>query len=329
MKTREDLTRTTRAYWPARAILTGVELGVFRALGRRKLSANSVAKRIGADPRTTELLLDALVGQDVLTKAKTSYAIKPALVPFLTDGPESALGMMTHHARLWEAWSRLTEAVRSGRPVREAPSFRRGPEDARAFTYAMRDGAVRFAPAVAAELPLRGVRHLLDLGGGPGIYSVEIARRFPDLSVTVVDLANVAAVGREIVAEYPDVRDRIRYAPADIGSDPLPEGADAALLSHVIHGESEEGVRGMFRRIADALPKKGGRLIVRDFFLSPDRTEPPGASLFSLNMLVATRGGRSYSAKECTDWLREMGFARVTYRRSKAAPDTGYLEART
>jgi len=327
VKTREELTMITRGYWPARAILTGVELGIFRVLGRRKFTAKVIAKRIEGDPRATEMLLDALVGLELLTKSGRSYAIRAAMAPFLTDGPESALGMMAHHARLWEAWSRMTEAVRTGKPLREAPSFRRGPEDARQFTYAMRDGAIRFAPAVAAEVNLRGRRHLYDLGGGPGIYSVEMARRYPDLRVTVLDLPNVVAVAREIVAEYEDIRDRVAFLACDLGSDPLPKGADAAILSHVIHGEPEEGVRSLFAKVLAILPKDG-LFIVRDFFLSPDRTQPPGASLFSLNMLTATRGGRSYSAKECEAWLRKVGFARVTYRKSTAAPETGYLFAR-
>jgi cyclopropane fatty-acyl-phospholipid synthase-like methyltransferase len=191
----------------------------------------------------------------------------------------------------------------------------------------MRDGAIRFAPAVAAELNLKGRRHLYDLGGGPGVYSVEMARRWPDLRVTVVDLPNVVKVGREIVDGYPDVRDRVAFLACDLSEDALPKGADVAFLSHVIHGEPEDGVRSLFAKVAAILPA-GGLFIVRDFFLSPDRTQPPGASLFSLNMLVATHGGRSYSAKECEAWLRKVGFSKVTYRKSRAAPETGYLYAR-
>ncbi|MEN8151932.1 MAG: methyltransferase dimerization domain-containing protein, partial [Planctomycetota bacterium] len=165
MKTREELTAATRAYWPARVILTAVEIGVFEALGRRKLSARSIAGRIGADERATEMLLDALVGQELLTKSGTAYSIGKAMVPFLTDGPESALGMMRHHAQLWEAWGGMTEVVRTGEAADRGPSFRRGKEDARRFTVAMRDGAIRFAPAVAEEIDLGDCRHLYDLGG--------------------------------------------------------------------------------------------------------------------------------------------------------------------
>ena len=50
--------------------------------------------------------------------------------------------------------------------------------------------------------------------------------------------------------------------------------------------------------------------------------------LFSLNMLVNTPGGRSYTAKEVTEWLRRAGFRSVSFRRSKGVPDSGYLFAR-
>lgn len=327
MNSREELLRTTRGYWEARAILTGVELGVFPAIGRRKLSAASVAKRLSTDPRATGLLLDALAGQGVLVKTGESYAIAPPLVDSLTDGPASSLAMMRHHAALWNNWSRLTDAVRTGKPVQRKSSFQRSPEEAAAFTRAMRDGARRLAPMVAEEVDLSGRRRLLDLGGGPGVYAAAFAERNPELAVTVVDLPNVVAEGSRLARGYGAVRKRVAWHAADITSDPLPEGADAAFLSHVIHGMPEDRIRNLFARVAAALPPKG-LFVVRDFFLSPDGTQPAPASLFSLNMLVNTRGGRSYTARETEGWLREAGFRAVRHRRSAAVPDTGYLLAR-
>jgi ubiquinone/menaquinone biosynthesis C-methylase UbiE len=324
---RDDLMRVSRGYWESRAILTGVELGVFTNLGRRKLSAKVLAKRIGAVERGTELLLDCLAGMDVLVKSGSSYAIAGPMIPHLTEGPESALGMLRHHAALWENWSRMTEVVRDGNPAPSKSSFRRGPEEARAFTMAMRAGALRLAPGVAAELNLKGRRHLLDLGGGPGVYAAHFARVNPDLRVTVVDLPDVALVGEEIREEYPDVKDRIGFLGTDFERDALPTDADSAFLSHVIHGQGEDEVRALFCRVADALPKKG-LFIVRDFFTGHDRTTPPSASLFALNMLVNTTAGRTYSTREVAVWLKQAGFATATVRRSKAAPDADYVLAR-
>jgi SAM-dependent methyltransferase len=328
MRTREELTALSRGYWQSRAILTALELGVFETLSRRRLGSAVVARRIGADARATGMLLDALVGLEVLDKRGSSYAIARSMLPFLTEGPDSALGMLRHHLRLWDSWSTLTASVRAGTAPHAEGGFRGGPEAARAFTIAMRDGARRLAPGVAEELDLRGRRLLLDLGGGPGVYAAWFARRNPELEVVVVDLPHVARVGEELKAEYPDVGDRMSFFAADIETEPLPEGADAAFLSHVIHGQDEVRVRALLARIAGALVPRG-LLIVRDFFLRPDRTMPASASLFSLNMLVNTAGGRSYTSREVTTWLRSAGFRTVTYRRSTAAPDAGYLLART
>jgi ubiquinone/menaquinone biosynthesis C-methylase UbiE len=328
LKTRDELTAVSRGYWTARALLSAVELGLFEALGARRLGPAALARQLKVDARALELLLDALVGQGVLGKSKTSYEIPLALRPFLGRGPASALGMLRHHAALWRTWSNLTESVRTGSSLPSDSSFRRGPEEARAFTVAMRDGARRLAPEVATEVNLRGRRRMLDLGGGPGVYAVEFARANPRLDVVVVELPLVAAVGEEMCAEHKDVHDRISWVAADIEKDPLPDGADCAFLSHVIHGNDEQANRDLFAKVAGALGA-GGLFIVRDFFLNPDRTMPAAASLFSLNMLVNTPAGRSYSAKETMAWLRDAGFATATFRRSRAVPGADYVLART
>ena len=51
--------------------------------------------------------------------------------------------------------------------------------------------------------------------------------------------------------------------------------------------------------------------MIQDFILEPDKTAPKTAALFSLNMLVGTRAGASYSDPEYTAWLREAGFGDV------------------
>jgi SAM-dependent methyltransferase len=327
VKNREELMRVSRGFWQSRAILTAVELDVFRAIGRGPRRASEVAAKAGSDPRATGLLLDALTGIGLLAKDGDRYSLPEPMRPLLTDGPGGALGMLAHHARLWEAWNGLTSAVRTGRPATRRHGTRRGPEAARAFTLAMRDGARLLAPKVAAELDLSGRKLLLDLGGGPGVYAAEFARRWPDLHVVVVDLPDVVAVARELLRREKDVRSRVTFHAADLDSDPLPSGADAAFISHVIHSEPEKNLARLFGRIHRSLAPKG-LLIVRDFFLKDDRVNPPAASLFALNMLVNTDGGRTYTATEVRESLLSAGFATARFRRSKAVPDTGYVLAR-
>jgi cyclopropane fatty-acyl-phospholipid synthase-like methyltransferase len=74
---------------------------------------------------------------------------------------------------------------------------------------------------------------------------------------------------------------------------------------------SEEQNRDLFRRARQALAPNG-RLVVQDFILNPDKTGPQQAALFSLNMLVNTEAGASYSEVEYTNWMKAAGFPEVS-----------------
>jgi len=69
----------------------------------------------------------------------------------------------------------------------------------------------------------------------------------------------------------------------------------------------------------------GGRLLVHDFFLEPDRTAPRSAAVFSLHMLVVTGRGRSYSWDEMETLLAAGGFGSLS--RLPAPGSAGVLAA--
>jgi len=52
---------------------------------------------------------------------------------------------------------------------------------------------------------------------------------------------------------------------------------------------------------------------VQDFILGPDKSQPLQAALFSINMLVGTDGGASYSESEYTDWKKVAGFDHIRW----------------
>ena len=60
--------------------------------------------------------------------------------------------------------------------------------------------------------------------------------------------------------------------------------------------------------------EKGGKVIVKDFFINDSRVEPARAVLFAINMLVNTKEGNAYSVKEVTGWLKKAGFKNTVYR---------------
>jgi len=92
--------------------------------------------------------------------------------------------------------------------------------------------------------------------------------------------------------------------------DDFGSGHDVIMLNAICHMFSEEQNQEIFRRACHALAPSG-RLVVQDFILNPNKTGPQQAALFSLNMLVATDAGASYSEVEYTRWMKDAGFTEV------------------
>jgi cyclopropane fatty-acyl-phospholipid synthase-like methyltransferase len=124
------------------------------------------------------------------------------------------------------------------------------------------------AAELAGYLDLTGAQRLLDLGGGSGVLSMALARRYPEMTFTVVDIPNVCAAGREIAVENA-LADRITYHPADFLSDELPSGFDVVLECDVnVYSEA------LFRKVRDSL-NPGGRFLILDQFAPAEEVAPP------------------------------------------------------
>jgi hypothetical protein len=106
------------------------------------------------------------------------------------------------------------------------------------------------------------------------------------------------------------VADRVELVSGDFYVDRLPRGADLVWVSAIIHQNSREENRALFRRVAEALAS-GGQLLIRDIVMDESRTAPPAGALFAVNMLVATAGGGTYTLAEIRDDLHSAGFGDI------------------
>ena len=302
----DDLNELARAYMPARALLSGLELDIFSAVGDGA-SAEVVARKIGAQPRSTEMLLNALASLKLLEKRDGTFFTTPVTGRYFVEGSrDNARGGLLHTANLWHRWSTLTGAVRAGTSV--APRVRENGWVA-SFIAAMDRNAKERAGVVVKAISPNGIKRVLDLGGGSGAYSIALARAVPGLQAEIMDTAEVVPLTQEYIRKA-GLADRISERVGDMLSDPLGEGYDLVLVLAICHMFSPEEIRLLFQRACKALAPKG-RIVVQDFILEPDKTSPRAAALFALNMLVGTAAGSTYSEPEYTNWLREAGFIDV------------------
>ena len=302
----DDFTRMVNAWRESRIVLTAVELDLFSAIGDGGTAAD-VARRLAADPRGTGCLLHALAALGLLEKRAESFHNGPVAARFLCAGaPDDHRGALMHSAALWHRWSALTECVRTGRPADRGP---RDEMDTAAFIAAMHANSTQRAPALIAALELSGVRRVLDVGGGSGGYAIALARAAPQARIEVLDLAEVVPLTARYVATA-GLSDRVRTRVGDLNADDFGAGYDLVLISAICHMNGPAGNADLIRRAARALAP-GGRVVVLDHILEPDRTTPVAGAIFAVNMLVNTPAGGNYTEAEYSGWMRDAGLSDV------------------
>ncbi len=125
----------------------------------------------------------------------------------------------------------------------------------------------------------------------------------------ILDVPEVVPLAAEYVTNA-GVSSQVSLRPGDMLRDDFGSGYDVIMLNAICHSFSEQQNQDIFRRAQQALAPNG-RLVVQDFILNADKTGPQQAALFSLNMLVATEAGASYSEPEYTRWMKDAGFGEV------------------
>jgi ubiquinone/menaquinone biosynthesis C-methylase UbiE len=309
LKSVDELMAVATGYQRSMAIFAALRLGLFAALADGASDAASVARRIGAEPRRTGVLLDGLCAIGLLEKRGGKYRNGEIARAFLLDGPKSKASILLHHGDGWSDWGRLDAKVRAGR---KGPKG--GGDFQENFIRGMEDNAVERAEAVSARMPLAPGERLLDLGGGPGTYARAWARRCPGAEVTLFDLPVTLRVARKIMREKGEAG-RIRLLAGDFLADPVGGPYDVVWISQILHAFGRPDCIRILRKAHAALVP-GGRVAVQEFVLDPSRTAPEGPAVFSVHMVAVTGEGQSYTAADIASMLSEAGFGKV--RKEKA-----------
>jgi precorrin-6B methylase 2 len=260
------------------------------------------------------ILLDALVAIRLVRKRGNRYVLPAAAVPFLTaDGADSVLAMAQHQANCLRRWAQLARVVQTGCPAPRMPSVRGSTGDTAAFIGAMHNiSAPEADRVIEAVQPLR-FRHLLDVGGASGTWTIAFLRACPSGTATLFDLPLVIPMARRRFRAV-GLSQRTKCVSGDFMADSLPRGADLAWVSAIVHQNSRAQNRALFANIFAALTP-GGVIAIRDILMNATRTRPVAGALFALNMLVATEGGGTFTFGELREDLLATGFTGVVVRR--------------
>src|SRR2546427_9407956 len=128
--TYRELLRLANAFSESQTLLAANDRDVFTAIGASGRTADAVARRCKADPEGMFVLLNALVGLELLTLRKGRYYNTPLGRRHLDRRSPAAISnllwLLGHH---WQDWTDIPKAIRHGRPgwapLTKTPEFRR------------------------------------------------------------------------------------------------------------------------------------------------------------------------------------------------------------
>ncbi|HEY7534798.1 MAG TPA: methyltransferase, partial [Thermodesulfobacteriota bacterium] len=217
---------------------------------------------------------------------------------------------------LWNTWGSLEQSIRSGNPARKADMFQKNAEETERFIMAMHSlvNARGDAEILSDKLDFSRAKTLLDIGSGPGTYPIQFLRKYPNLKITILDLPRTLSITKKVLRNE-QISGRIRLVERDYNSGEIPKGFDIAFLSNIIHSESEEANQKLLKKVYRALNPRG-KIIIKDHILDSTLTSPAVGAIFSINMLLTTKG-RDYSFRELRNWLINAGFEKIRWIRLK------------
>lgn len=164
------------------------------------------------------------------------------------------------------------------------------------------------ADEVLASVSFRGVRRLLDVGGGHGAFLTHIGTAWPHLELGLFDLPEVVEAGRTVLADAFGAA-RIAGHPGNFFNDSIPQGYDMVSLIRILHDHDDGPALALLANIHTSLAP-GARLLIAEPMARIAGAEPMGEAFFGL-YLWAMGSGRPRSQSEIVAMLNKAGFARA------------------
>jgi SAM-dependent methyltransferase len=330
--------RSSRAAFPvgdvwlpilqARALMAGVRLGVFEALGSAPGTSSEIAARCRLEPGATAVLLRLLACTRYVHRRRDgTYRATRAARRFLCRRSPLSLAELVEFMYLNLDWlGSLEDTLRRG-PGQDLHERLRGQAEWRSYRLAMRDAARLQAPLLARAVPVpAGAARLLDVGGSHGLFAAALCARSPSLRADVLELPEAMPDAELLAAEH-GPGSRLRYRAGDATRDDLGSDYDVALLANLLHHFPAPEARRLLERLRAAV-RGGGILALWDFERPQERRRPDLIGDAMALLFMATSRGGVPTVEDYLGWLEASGWREPRLRRFLAAPGQVLVIAR-
>ncbi len=313
---------TGMAFWPAKVLLSAVELELFTKLGNNSMTGSELQGALQLHQRANPDFFDALVALRFLERdgdgTAARYRNTAETAMFLDQQSPQFIGgfLAMANARLYPFWNDLTEGLRTGKPQNEikhsgASVFEElysKPERLLQFMDAMSGISAGNFQAFAEKFDFSRYQTMCDVGGAAGLLSILVARQHPHMQCVSADLPAATEIAAQKISAA-GLSGRISTQSLDFFVDPLPQ-ADVITMGMILHDWNLEKKMHLIRAAYDALPA-GGAFVVIENLIDDARRENAFGLMMSLNMLMEFGDAFDFTGADFSGWCREVGFSKT------------------
>jgi hypothetical protein len=299
----ETITNAALLPLVSRAVYAIVAFGIPDLLADGPCTSAILAKETGARPRLLHQLLRTVAATGLIrTEPGGSFALTED-GSYLTTGHPTAsrdLVLTLGGRAVYAGMGAVLDALRSDRTGIEITTGRTAcewfgahPEEAASFDRMMIANHAGEPAAVTSACDFSGDGHIVDVGGGLGTLLAAVLTAAPRATGTLLELPNVIREARKTL-DGTAIAGRCSFVEGDFLQG-VPGGADACLLSNILHDWDDETCVAILRRCRDAL-NPGGRILVVEAVL-PDSDAPHPARIHDVLLAICTSGSERTEAE--------------------------------
>jgi len=315
-----DIDGVAYGFMASQALFSALELELFDHIAAKggPIQIEELQQASGISAPRLQILVTALTAMNSLHRTSDGYTLSPNTEKFLVRSAKYFYGdylRLQMGQQFYKHMAALPQIMKTG----EGPTYAKlfaDPEEADTYTKAQHNGSLGTAKMLCKKVDFKGMKSLLDIGGGSGAFSIMICRHHPELHARILEFPEVCNTGEKFVAsEVPEVASRVQYIrgscldewPAELG-----EEHDVVLISYVSESVPHEALPMMYER-AFARLRPGGLLIVHSFMVDDTLDGPLLGALWSLQHVAVNANGLGLHPENVGKMMSTAGFDNITH----------------
>ncbi|HRS42740.1 MAG TPA: methyltransferase [Candidatus Diapherotrites archaeon] len=287
----------------------------FNKFGNQKLTKEEIVKKFKIIDRAACVILPLLIEKKLLDVKENKYFLTELSKEFLLSKSEKHIGnyvLVGSNTNYYEQelCKNIVSVFKTGKPIfaKNKGFFNEKIKNDNSYavnlSLALAERGVYSAHILSKKYDLSKNNHLVDIGGGQGVYSCFLAAHNPKLKIDILEIPTVVPITTNFIKQN-KFSSQINVISGDMFKYNYNRKYDVHFYSNVLHDWDKKDVKKLLGNSYKGLPN-GGKILIFDGHKEL-KNNPMSLIENDLFLLMGSEG-RYYYYFEIKEMLEKAGF---------------------